>query len=61
MIDVCLLHNCTEVSGFGIFFLGRKRQIPLSDIFADGVGNDIIMPEEILVSVHIPYSRKVSY
>lgn len=42
-------------------FLGRKRQVPLSDIFADGAGNDTIMPEEILVSVHIPHSRQVSY
>uniref|UniRef100_A0A493TCT6 Aldehyde oxidase 1 n=1 Tax=Anas platyrhynchos platyrhynchos TaxID=8840 RepID=A0A493TCT6_ANAPP len=40
---------------------GRKRQIPLSDIFADGVGNNTIMPEEILVSVHIPHSRKGEY
>ncbi|NXU77916.1 AOXA oxidase, partial [Oreotrochilus melanogaster] len=37
---------------------GRRRQIPLSDIFADGVGNNTITPEEILVSVHIPHSRK---
>lgn len=43
------------------FFLGQKRQIPVSDIFADGVGNNTITPEEILVSVHIPHSRKVSY
>lgn len=42
-------------------FLGGKRQIPLSDIFADGVGNNTITPEEILVSVYIPRSRKVSY
>lgn len=40
---------------------GRKRRIPLSDIFADGVGNNTIMPEEILVSVHIPHSRKGEY
>uniref|UniRef100_A0A663MG96 Aldehyde oxidase 1 n=1 Tax=Athene cunicularia TaxID=194338 RepID=A0A663MG96_ATHCN len=40
---------------------GRKRQIPLRDIFADGVGNNTITPEEILVSVHIPYSRKGEY
>lgn len=38
---------------------GRKRQVPLSDIFADGAGNDTIMPEEILVSVHIPHSRQI--
>ncbi|XP_062435402.1 aldehyde oxidase-like isoform X3 [Rhea pennata] len=40
---------------------GRKRQIPLSDIFADGAGNNTIMPEEILVSVYIPHSRKGEY
>ncbi|KAM9286952.1 aldehyde oxidase-like [Morus bassanus] len=40
---------------------GRKRQIPLSDIFADGLGNNAITPEEILVSVHIPHSRKGEY
>ncbi|KFV62993.1 Aldehyde oxidase, partial [Dryobates pubescens] len=38
---------------------GRKRQIPLSDIFADG--DNTIAPEEILVSVHIPHSRKGEY
>lgn len=51
-------------SGFGIFsffFIEQKRQIPMSEIFADGVGNNAITPEEILVSIHIPYSRKVSY
>lgn len=56
--------SCTIVQKFldvGFFFLGRKKRIPLSDIFADGVGNNTIMPEEILVSVHIPHSRKVSY
>ncbi|KAI1237061.1 hypothetical protein IHE44_0014316 [Lamprotornis superbus] len=40
---------------------GQKRQIPMSDIFADGVGNNTITPEEILVSIHIPYSRKGEY
>uniref|UniRef100_A0A8D0ENG6 Aldehyde oxidase 1 n=1 Tax=Strix occidentalis caurina TaxID=311401 RepID=A0A8D0ENG6_STROC len=40
---------------------GRKQQIPLSDIFADEVGNNTITPEEILVSVHIPHSRKGEY
>ncbi|KFO15473.1 Aldehyde oxidase, partial [Balearica regulorum gibbericeps] len=40
---------------------GGKRQIPLSDIFADGVDNNTITPEEILVSVHIPHSRKGEY
>uniref|UniRef100_A0A8B9MLB5 Aldehyde oxidase 1 n=1 Tax=Accipiter nisus TaxID=211598 RepID=A0A8B9MLB5_9AVES len=40
---------------------GGKRQIPLSDVFADGVGNNIITPEEILVSVYIPHSRKGDY
>ncbi|XP_074884196.1 aldehyde oxidase isoform X6 [Buteo buteo] len=40
---------------------GGKRQIPLSDIFADGVGNNTITPEEILVSVYIPHSRKGEY
>uniref|UniRef100_A0A663MHN5 Aldehyde oxidase 1 n=1 Tax=Athene cunicularia TaxID=194338 RepID=A0A663MHN5_ATHCN len=51
----------TNLVGFVILFLGRKRQIPLRDIFADGVGNNTITPEEILVSVHIPYSRKGEY
>uniref|UniRef100_A0A672VBY6 Aldehyde oxidase 1 n=1 Tax=Strigops habroptila TaxID=2489341 RepID=A0A672VBY6_STRHB len=37
-----------------------NRRIPLSDIFA-GVGNNTITPEEILVSVHIPHSRKGEY
>lgn len=66
-IKKCSMYvSCTIVQkflgvGFFIFFLGRKRRIPLSDIFADGVGNNTIMPEEILVSVHIPHSRKVSY
>uniref|UniRef100_A0A8C3NK02 Aldehyde oxidase 1 n=1 Tax=Geospiza parvula TaxID=87175 RepID=A0A8C3NK02_GEOPR len=40
---------------------GQRRQIPMSDIFADGVGNNTITPEEILVSIHIPYSRKGEY
>uniref|UniRef100_A0A8C5UD86 Aldehyde oxidase 1 n=1 Tax=Malurus cyaneus samueli TaxID=2593467 RepID=A0A8C5UD86_9PASS len=40
---------------------GQKRQIPVSDIFADGVGNNTITPEEILVSIHIPHSRKGEY
>ncbi|POI33689.1 hypothetical protein CIB84_002559, partial [Bambusicola thoracicus] len=40
---------------------GGKRWIPLSDIFADGVGNNTIMPEEVLVSVRIPHSRKGEY
>uniref|UniRef100_A0A663DUL7 Aldehyde oxidase 1 n=2 Tax=Aquila chrysaetos chrysaetos TaxID=223781 RepID=A0A663DUL7_AQUCH len=40
---------------------GGRRQIPLSDIFADGVGNNTITPEEILVSVYIPHSRKGEY
>ncbi|XP_030901677.2 aldehyde oxidase isoform X1 [Melopsittacus undulatus] len=40
---------------------GKKRQIPLSDIFAEGVGNNTITPEEILVSVHIPHSKKGEY
>ncbi|XP_058665981.1 aldehyde oxidase [Ammospiza caudacuta] len=40
---------------------GQRRQIPVSDIFADGVGNNTITPEEILVSIHIPYSRKGEY
>uniref|UniRef100_A0A8C0VUG1 aldehyde oxidase n=1 Tax=Cyanistes caeruleus TaxID=156563 RepID=A0A8C0VUG1_CYACU len=40
---------------------GQKRQIPMSDIFADGVGNNTITPEEVLVSIHIPYSRKGEY
>nr|XP_025960944.1 aldehyde oxidase isoform X4 [Dromaius novaehollandiae] len=40
---------------------GRKRQIPLSDIFADGASNNTIMPEEILVSIYIPHSRKGEY
>ncbi|XP_042730164.1 aldehyde oxidase-like isoform X3 [Lagopus leucura] len=40
---------------------GGKRWIPLSDIFANGVGNNAIMPEEVLVSVRIPLSRKGEY
>ncbi|NXQ02448.1 AOXA oxidase, partial [Vidua macroura] len=40
---------------------GQRRQILLSDIFADGIGNNTITPEEILVSIHIPYSRKGEY
>ncbi|NXP68080.1 AOXA oxidase, partial [Chloropsis cyanopogon] len=40
---------------------GQRRQIPMSDIFADGVGNNAITPDEILVSIHIPYSRKGEY
>ncbi|NXC42818.1 AOXA oxidase, partial [Penelope pileata] len=48
----CMLHLASR---------GRKRCIPLSDIFADGVGNNTIMPEEVLVSVHIPHSRKGEY
>ncbi|XP_030133584.3 aldehyde oxidase isoform X3 [Taeniopygia guttata] len=40
---------------------GQRRQILLSDIFADGVGNNTITPEEILVSIHVPYSRKGEY
>ncbi|XP_048808931.1 aldehyde oxidase isoform X2 [Lagopus muta] len=40
---------------------GGKRWIPLSDIFANGVGNNAIMPEEVLVSVRIPHSRKGEY
>ncbi|KAG6938992.1 aldehyde oxidase 2 [Chelydra serpentina] len=34
------------------------RWISLSDIFANGVGNNTLTPEEVLVSVHIPHSRK---
>ncbi|KYO33622.1 hypothetical protein Y1Q_0008776 [Alligator mississippiensis] len=34
------------------------RQIPLNDSFFSGLGNDALKPEEILVSVHIPHSRK---
>uniref|UniRef100_A0A8C8SZG8 Aldehyde oxidase 1 n=1 Tax=Pelusios castaneus TaxID=367368 RepID=A0A8C8SZG8_9SAUR len=37
------------------------RWIPLSDIFADGAGNNTLTPKEILVSVHIPYSRKEEF
>ncbi|XP_054834578.1 aldehyde oxidase-like isoform X2 [Eublepharis macularius] len=37
---------------------GRMRQIPLSDLFADGLENNTLEPEEILVSVHIPHSSK---
>uniref|UniRef100_A0A8B9GD32 Aldehyde oxidase 1 n=1 Tax=Amazona collaria TaxID=241587 RepID=A0A8B9GD32_9PSIT len=39
---------------------GKKRQIPLSDIFA-GDGSNTVTPEEILVSVHIPHSKKGEY
>ncbi|XP_062972241.1 aldehyde oxidase-like [Elgaria multicarinata webbii] len=37
---------------------GRLRQIPLSHLFADGFGKNILEPEEVLVSLQIPYSRK---
>ncbi|XP_010020346.1 PREDICTED: aldehyde oxidase 1-like, partial [Nestor notabilis] len=40
---------------------GKKRQILLSDIFGEGFGNNTITPEEILVSVHIPCSRRGEY
>ncbi|XP_010216199.1 PREDICTED: aldehyde oxidase [Tinamus guttatus] len=40
---------------------GRKRQIPMSDLFADGSGNSTIMPEEVLVSIYIPHSKKGEY
>ncbi|XP_077174886.1 aldehyde oxidase 1-like isoform X2 [Paroedura picta] len=36
----------------------RMRQIPAADLFADGLGNDTLEPDEILVSVHIPHSSK---
>ncbi|OXB53433.1 hypothetical protein ASZ78_010310, partial [Callipepla squamata] len=49
--------NCT----LNLASRGGKRWIPLSDIFADGVCNNAIMPEEVLVSVHIPHSRKGEY
>ncbi|KAJ7345476.1 hypothetical protein JRQ81_001426 [Phrynocephalus forsythii] len=39
---------------------GRRRQIPLGDLFADGLGNNTLEPEEVLMSVWIPHSRKVS-
>ncbi|XP_042301120.1 aldehyde oxidase isoform X3 [Sceloporus undulatus] len=37
---------------------GKLRHIPLSDLFADGLGNNTLEPDEILMSIHIPYSRK---
>nr|XP_056717291.1 aldehyde oxidase 1-like [Euleptes europaea] len=37
---------------------GRMRRIPVSDLFADGLGNNTLEPEEILVSVHVPHSIK---
>uniref|UniRef100_A0A8D0L1Z4 Aldehyde oxidase n=1 Tax=Sphenodon punctatus TaxID=8508 RepID=A0A8D0L1Z4_SPHPU len=37
---------------------GGMRQISLCDIFADRLGSNTLNPEEILVSVHIPHSRK---
>ncbi|NXA53781.1 AOXA oxidase, partial [Nothocercus julius] len=40
---------------------GRKRQVPVSDLFAEGSGNNIIMPEEVLVSIYMPHSRKGEY
>uniref|UniRef100_A0A8C4XVI6 Aldehyde oxidase 1 n=1 Tax=Falco tinnunculus TaxID=100819 RepID=A0A8C4XVI6_FALTI len=40
---------------------GKRYPIPLNGIFVDGVGNNAITPEEILVSVHIPHSRKGEY
>uniref|UniRef100_A0A8D2KXX4 Aldehyde oxidase n=1 Tax=Varanus komodoensis TaxID=61221 RepID=A0A8D2KXX4_VARKO len=38
--------------------LGRLRQIPLRHLFADGLGKNSLEPEEVLVSVQIPHSRK---
>ncbi|KAJ6665273.1 hypothetical protein lerEdw1_004322 [Lerista edwardsae] len=37
---------------------GKLRQIPCSDLFVNGLGKNTFEPEEILVSVYIPYSRK---
>ncbi|MEE6490026.1 hypothetical protein FKM82_015765 [Ascaphus truei] len=37
---------------------GGTRQIPLDDSFFAGSGSSFLKAEEILVSVHIPYSRK---
>ncbi|XP_044288075.1 aldehyde oxidase 1-like [Varanus komodoensis] len=37
---------------------GRLRQIPLRHLFADGLGKNSLEPEEVLVSVQIPHSRK---
>ncbi|KAL8183689.1 UNVERIFIED_CONTAM: hypothetical protein K2H54_048750 [Gekko kuhli] len=36
----------------------RMRRIPVSDLFADGLGNNTLEPEETVVSVHIPHSSK---
>ncbi|XP_072835144.2 aldehyde oxidase 1 isoform X1 [Pogona vitticeps] len=45
----CILNVASE---------GRLRQIPLRDLFADGLGHNTLEPEEILVSVRIPHSRE---
>ncbi|XP_066474787.1 aldehyde oxidase 1-like [Tiliqua scincoides] len=37
---------------------GKLRQIPCSNLFVNGVGKNTLEPEEVLVSVYIPYSRK---
>ncbi|XP_060113080.1 aldehyde oxidase-like [Heteronotia binoei] len=36
----------------------RTRWLPVGDLFVDGLGNNTLEPEEILVSVHIPHSSK---
>ncbi|XP_030065867.1 aldehyde oxidase 1 [Microcaecilia unicolor] len=36
----------------------RTRQIPLDETFFDGLGQSALKSDEILLSVHIPYSRK---
>ncbi|NP_001280177.1 aldehyde oxidase 1-like [Anolis carolinensis] len=37
---------------------GKLRHIPFRNLFADGFGNNTLEPDEILLSIHIPYSQK---
>lgn len=38
---------------------GGRREVPLNQDFFVGCGKVILQPEEIVVSVFIPFSRKV--
>lgn len=38
---------------------GGRRQLPLNQDFFVGFGKTILEPEEVVVSVFIPFSRKV--
>lgn len=39
--------------------LGGRREVPLNQDFFVGFGKVILQPEEIVISVFIPFSRKV--